>query len=46
MENVVDKLIDFILNLLNGLLLWFITAMITKYQQNKGKKKKPSKKKG
>ena len=46
MEDVTSKLIDFVLNLLNGLLVWFITTMITKRQQNKGKKKKPSKKKG
>ncbi len=46
MEDVTSKLIDFVLNLLNGLLVWFITTIITKRQQNKDKKKKPSKKKG
>lgn len=46
MEDVSDKMIDFVLNLLNGLLVWFISTTIAKYRQKKDKKKKPSRRKG
>ncbi len=39
MENVADKLMDFVFNFINGVLIWFVTTILTKYWQNRAKKK-------